>query len=1198
VLARPGIAPAATPEFVGVLALAIEDSVAKTLGLNEEQKNRLLDLIDAAEAEGMELALQLKDAAPADREARLAPFRRVAEAKGLMLLTPAQRAALQKIQAERAAAAPAVVETPAVAELPASPEGATNPAASTPAASGNGSLGQALDHAKPTTPIAEAVPAAPAAVDTSAMPAGVVPGAQPPLPAEAAHDDRAAEELMLDDDFDFDDLPSPLDVNGQGDAPTTTPAAPATTEPSKPVKLRFSFRYTPWKEVLDWFAQQADLSFVTDYYPEGTFNYTDAREYTPAQAIDVLNSVLLTKGYTLIRRERALMLINLEEGIPDNLVETLTPEQLDEKGEFEIASVLFELDRLTPEEAELEIKRMLGPQGRIVTLPKSRQIQVTETGGRLRAIRALIRRVEDPQGSGVSVLRPFDLEHADPDVVLPVLRQLMDIPEGANASSDGSVRIAVDPTRKRLLVNGKPERLSRIEEILKLLDVSGAGASGTGVLNETPQLEVYSITTADSQNVLAIMQTLLAGLPDVRLTVDPQTGNLIALARPSEHKTIVATLQQLQRDVRRFEVFQLRVVDPQLAVLAINKMFNGSSDPKLPANPTSPQVDADPMTRQLIVRGSTAQVEQIRELLTKLGESESGEELATDASRVRMIPLKGRAAQSAIERLEDIWPAVRQNRIRVVTPSAIIPTIRPSGDAEDEGTNNLRSRSAPQPHTAPAAAPSMPAATPTDRDPEPAAELEKSTRHEHRGWNVPVQFVAESAEPADAAEPVEAIIRRVLPPMSIDGNASDEPALAPQRPAVAVPAAPRPAPARPPVAPSADAKEPSPIVVSIGPGGIIIASDDVEALNEFEALLNQMATGAASNVPEMTIFYLKHAKAASVAETLEQIFGGGAAAADSGGGGGGLLGDIAGAALGDRGGGILGTLLGLGEGGSIQPTGSVKITADPRLNALVVQANTTDTEMVEQLLKILDQKGSPEDVLIVPKAKIIAMKNTQAQEVAEIVRQVYSDRVMAASGAGGQGQQARAPSPQEFMQMLRGGGGGRRGGGAAGGGRQPAQEEPQKLTLSVDTRTNSVILAAPEPLFTEVEGLIAQIDKAAVESNQTMRVVQLHKASTDSVQQALSAIVGDMVQFSNTGQRGRQPQQTNRLPQQAQQRRMPGMQQGGMPGGMQGGMPQGGMQGGGMAQPMPQRTTMPGMQPGGRTGGATGGRTGGGRGGR
>jgi hypothetical protein len=373
-----------------------------------------------------------------------------------------------------------------------------------------------------------------------------------------------------------------------------------------------------------------------------------------------------------------------------------------------------------------------------------------------------------------------------------------------------------------------------------------------------------------------------------------------------------------------------------------------------------------------------------------------------------------------------------------------------------------------------------------------------------------------------------------------------------------------------------------------GPNGIMIASEDVEALNQFEQLLSAMypADGKGGG-PQMTIFYLKHAKANIVGETLDQIFGGGTLAGgggNSGGGGGGLLGGLAGAALGGGdGGGILGSLLGLGggDGGNIAPSGSIKITPDLRLNALIVQANEADVATIEALLKILDLDKSPEEIMIRPIAKMIALKNTQAEEVAMILKEVYQDRMVA-----GPNQPGRPPSPQEFMQMLGGGGrGGRRGGGNQRGG---TQEEPQKMTVSIDTRTNSIVLAAPEPLFSEVQQTIEQIDAAALtKSDQTMEVLRLHRTGADTMQMALGALLGDGIQFSRPmGGRTMMRSTVNR-------RQMGTGMQGGYAGARQGGMNQPGMmQQGGMMQPggMMQQGGA-GMRAGG--GGFQAGRTGG-----
>ena len=110
-------------------------------------------------------------------------------------------------------------------------------------------------------------------------------------------------------------------------------------------KLRFSFRFQKWTDVLDWFAQQSDLSLVMDNPPPGTFNYTDDREYSVSEALDLLNSVLLTKGYTLVRRNRMLLVLNTADGIPPDVVPRVTLEELDKRGNFELVNVIFPLGK-------------------------------------------------------------------------------------------------------------------------------------------------------------------------------------------------------------------------------------------------------------------------------------------------------------------------------------------------------------------------------------------------------------------------------------------------------------------------------------------------------------------------------------------------------------------------------------------------------------------------------------------------------------------------------------------------------------------------------------------------------------------------------------------------------------------------------------------------------------------------------------
>ncbi|MGQ9604814.1 MAG: secretin N-terminal domain-containing protein [Thermogutta sp.] len=1000
------------------------------------------------------------------------------------------------------------------------------------------------------------------------------------------------------------------------------------TLPPSDVRLRFNFRYQPWQEVLKWFAEQAGLSLVMEAPPSGTFNYVDDREFAPSEAIDLLNSVLLMKGYMLVRKERMLILLNLDDGIPPNLVDTVLPEDLDKRGDHELVSTLFQLQRMSPEEAETEVKKLLGPQGSVLVLPKSKQLFVTETAGKLRTIRRVIDAIENPQAAANNV-RVIQVNPSTVDQVLNIVRQMFQIPADQNATADGSLRFALDPGGARLLVTGTPDMLDRFNKVVEAADPTASGGLVSGI-ESTPQLEVYPVTAADPQAVLEVLQTLLVGMPDVRLAIDPRTGNLIAFARPAQHATIRATLQQLQGEAGQVEVIPLRVVDPQLAVLAINKLF-GSADG---GNINAPTVDADIMSRQLLIRGSRAQIEQIREMLRKMGEPEAGSG-GGNVNLIRTIPMSPEVAEAMLRELQAVWPNMRENRLQVIMPRSVSEDAAPPKSSGGTGadsqpaergqlesfriplgaagmtTRRLVGGGAPNRSSGPTASTSSstPAAQPQPTPTWPAPTgwgppggfgppgpwgppggfqppiPHGSEDHEHRSDSDrstadPQTNNRVTTESKDGQH-VSSRFRLVGRAAEVGGNDSvigGDPQPAPpeaQSPAT-VPVSP-PAPSEPPAgATPIPGTGTPPVVVAVTPDGLVIASQDPDALNQLEDLLRRMMTTGQyrqSTGPELVVYYLKHAKAETAGAILDQIFGGGTLTS-SGSSGGSLVGEIARAAFGNVGGGLVGSLLGAEESsssGSSSGSGSVssriQITPDNRLNALIVQAYPEDLQLIEEILRVLDRSDSPEDVAVQPKTIIIPVRNTQAEEIAGILRSVYQDRLVTGSG------QQRAPSPQELIQLLRGGRGG-------GGGRSQPQEEAPKMSIGVDSRTNSLIVSAPEKLLKEVQQLVEQLDqRAETESEEATQVVTLQRANPESIRSALTALLGGNVQIrGSTGASGTRTGTTTTTNRSGTQSRGFGIQPGGFQG-FPGGFP-GGFRGTGIG----------GFAPGGFTGGNTGAR--------
>ena len=148
---------------------------------------------------------------------------------------------------------------------------------------------------------------------------------------------------------------------------------------------------------MKWFAEQADLSLFMDQEPPGLFTYSDTREFTPAEAIDLLNSVLLSKGFTLIRREGMLTVVDTSMGVPYDLVDQVPMEKLPEYGRFELVTVEFELGGRPIATVVEAVTPLIGKHGQVVPLPAAGKILVTETTSRLKTVKLVIESVPVPK---------------------------------------------------------------------------------------------------------------------------------------------------------------------------------------------------------------------------------------------------------------------------------------------------------------------------------------------------------------------------------------------------------------------------------------------------------------------------------------------------------------------------------------------------------------------------------------------------------------------------------------------------------------------------------------------------------------------------------------------------------------------------------------------------------------------------------
>jgi type II secretory pathway component GspD/PulD (secretin) len=379
----------------------------------------------------------------------------------------------------------------------------------------------------------------------------------------------------------------------------------------KPVdkRLRFMFRYQPWADVLQWLAEQANMSLVMDAPPPGTFNYSDTREYTPEEAIDMLNGVLMIKGFTLIRRGRMLMLVDLSEGLPDGLVFQVPLENLDKHGKFEFVTVQFDLGRRSPEAVEAAVKPLLSPYHKLVIVPTTRQLFVTDRAGVMRSVDEVVQAIPEPVTPPVvpvekpekPVVEVYPITKADPEAAMTVLRAL--VPSG---------NIVLDPKLNQINAHATPSQQAIIQRVLEQMEA--------GIPEESrPTLEIYPVASflEDAIAGTQLVDTLKTIVPKAQLSVSADRQNLVAWATSDDQSAIKTALEKLSvdqspRGVRQLEVHRLLKVDPDTTLDLFQTLLPDA------------RLAVDKQTRSLIAVAVPRDQEVIRGTLKVLQPAEPG----------------------------------------------------------------------------------------------------------------------------------------------------------------------------------------------------------------------------------------------------------------------------------------------------------------------------------------------------------------------------------------------------------------------------------------------------------------------------------------------------------------------------------------------------------------------------------------------
>lgn len=1045
------------------------------------------------------------------------------------------------------------------------------------------------------------------------------------VPRVAAREEKVPDGAVAVADF---AVPSEVPMGTPKVAEQGTDSTPEKSGASTEKLMSFTFRFAPWDLVLKKFADHAGLTLDLNVVPVGTFNYYDDGKYTVTEALDILNGYLLQKGYILVRRDKFLVVVTVDN-IEPNLVPDVNYADLDKRGRNELVRVILPIEGMSTETAADEAQKLLGPQGELVPLSKSGRLVVTDLASNVRRIHDLLNGMNAIPTNGPT-FQSFQLKHVSVMEAEKVVRDLFGLPQrgvistpvasssapnsqpsssrfgdfgrgdfgrgdfgrgdfgrgdfrrgdfgrgdfggggdsgrsqqppqtqtstsSSNVASNSKISVATDLRTNTLMVTAKPEDLKIVELAIKTLDIDEKTNNQSRNLTgrNSPQLEVYPITTADPR---VMIQTINNLVPSAIVNEDAKAKRLHVFATADEQLQIKALIHQIDGGIEGGEtalVVQLRRLDPMGAAGSLRNLFKGNRDDNIP------MIEADPIGKRLMIRGTTAQMTEIRQLLKQMGEDPDGTGVPDPSLRgpIRTLSLGGRDPQEFAELIEKLWPGRDSNPIRIVVPSAGNQTLKSGSHHEPDAAS---SRNAPQSTKQKRSASVIKTKVTTpikvNADVVPSAleneagailegvgellegktvddELEEATADDaavndvkqtspaapteiqpadeaSSGKTVPMDTKTDSSKkvapkPAAAAPAGTASKDSKETPATAEA-AADEPAAAPAT--SAEPAAksasqenvePRPVPSRsgksmPQAAGDAAGK---PVTVFPSGSNLVISSEDLDALDRIQALVEALAQ-ASPKRQTWTVFYLRTADATETATMLGHLFPSGSVSKTTDPNSQTMMGSLTGgiSSMGS-------SLMDMTGLSSLGAASALRIVPEIRANALYVSGPADLVHQVEDVLKVLDASELPESLRDrVP--RMIPVEHADVDEVAAIIESLYKDYMQAPAampGGGGGG----GLNPLALLMAASGGGDKQKGRGI-------------RLTIGVDARTSSVVVSADEALYRQIEALVQTLDQKALEANRTTRIIAVDATRALLVQQALGSLTGKVKVSSTRG---------------------------------------------------------------------------------
>lgn len=476
--------------------------------------------------------------------------------------------------------------------------------------------------------------------------------------------------------------------------------------------LAFSFRNQPWPGLIEWLAEVSGQPIDWQELPADTVNLAATSKHTLKDTRDLFNRYLLARGYVILELPGGLSVVKIAN-LNSALVPRLASTQLGNEQPHSFVRCSLDCGWLLAKQMAEELKPMLSNNGKLVPFEVTNRLEVMDACINVRQIHEFLQ-LELSGDSQTELAREFELRHVPADEAKKMLGVFLGIEEaaapaivspeqmqqmqqmqmqmqqqmqqaGAPIPQEGNkkkVAIVVNTRRNSLLVNAPPDRMAIVDQFVRKIDVPNY--SMQSFADVKTRVQVFRLSSLDPEKLVEMARDLNVLEPSTRLRVDDKNSALIVSGSAADRFVIQQLIERLDGSARKFEVLQLRRLEAQEVAESIMFLMGAEEEEEQPNNSRffysffggmdddkdkkkdRFRVAANSRFRQVLLWANQYEMEEVRNLLVKLGElpPEGG-----DARRIRIV--EGSATPETLQYLLELkqrFEKIRGNELMLPQP--------------------------------------------------------------------------------------------------------------------------------------------------------------------------------------------------------------------------------------------------------------------------------------------------------------------------------------------------------------------------------------------------------------------------------------------------------------------------------------------------------------------------------------------------